>query len=457
MKTLEQNKGELLAKRLGYLTDYLIEARGQNIPFSKYLSGKNMSLEAFLNALPEDLRFVRIDQYPLTNQDNLDVISEYTEDLNDLYIQLFIEFDDSIEILKRSAPTKIRKQVIKSTATGPWYLAPLLPLKDGVVSPGNDLSYYFSAQEISAAQKESMKTGISVADILAKKMFGEHAVAVPKELTAKEKKKQTIEKAKKEKKETKEELQAMLKAGLITKEEYKKRLKEARKEKNAKIKAVAGSKARRIFNGLNKFNPATVIIRNALRAVIGLNGFGLATKISKIFQYSKDDPKIAKAQRKIEGVYEVLGGGRGALADSVKKGKTKPPIRFSGDADGAGSGDWHNVAGAASAATASVPLATIASIVGSVAGVLTAIMNKTGDKDVNAITNNPPIPPPSEDGILDPELLTLMNNPDLLDDQATNTFWIRYRVPIIIGSSVVVATVITMIALSVADGAKKKK
>jgi hypothetical protein len=114
-----------------------------------------------------------------------------------------------------------------------------------------------------------------------------------------------------------------------------------------------------ILNKLNKFNPATLAVRNAFRTVLAINFLGLSTILSS------DDTKAKEVRTKVDNLYFSLGGKKDKLDKTIEKAKSKKPI-FNKNAtdkveienDDLG---WLGVAGevAAVVTAAAVPLAVV--------------------------------------------------------------------------------------------------
>ncbi len=73
-------------------------------------------------------------------------------------------------------------------------------------------------------------------------------------------------------------------------------------------------------NKINKFNPATVAVRNSARALIAMNIFGIATMLNT--KKAKDTGVCDK----VEKLYYSFGGKKQKLYDAIKKGASKKPL-----------------------------------------------------------------------------------------------------------------------------------
>lgn len=111
-----------------------------------------------------------------------------------------------------------------------------------------------------------------------------------------------------------------------------------------KTKQWVGGKAKQFgtwvkteaLHDINKWNPATLIIRNAFRLLIWLNFMGLATKlyaglVSKDEAVRRGFPsgdydKIHKVYKKVIGMYDKMGGDKYDLDKAIKAGEGKTAI-----------------------------------------------------------------------------------------------------------------------------------
>ncbi len=104
-----------------------------------------------------------------------------------------------------------------------------------------------------------------------------------------------------------------------TKEERKENRqerKEERKEERANSKHKGLTVAKQILQVVNKVNPVTLAVRNALRALIALNFIGMASAINS-------KPELRK---KVEEMYKNMGGEVKHLTNSVSDGAKRKPL-----------------------------------------------------------------------------------------------------------------------------------
>ena len=176
-KTKEQERGEILAKRLTVLNEYLLS--GSDLTFGEYLGSQNISLGAFLNDLPEEFRVEDIANQVLSDEESRENLTEYVEDLNILYYEQYLGYEE------------------KMSADGD-------NLMDGVIEGSDTGAYYASGK------------------------------------TKRKEKRAEIKKAKAVKKAEKDKIKADKKSGKITGKEARDLKKKARKELRAKVGSGAG-------------------------------------------------------------------------------------------------------------------------------------------------------------------------------------------------------------------------
>src|SRR3990167_3412423 len=95
MKTKEQKRGEILAKRLQVLNDFLISESDET--FGEFLSKKGISVKQFLAELPEDYQFNEIGEQTLTNEEAKEDLQDYAEDLHATYIEQYLGHLDNVD------------------------------------------------------------------------------------------------------------------------------------------------------------------------------------------------------------------------------------------------------------------------------------------------------------------------------------------------------------------------
>ncbi len=92
--------------------------------------------------------------------------------------------------------------------------------------------------------------------------------------------------------------------------------KEERKEERANSEHKGLTVAKQILKVVNKVNPVTLAVRNALRALIALNFIGMASAINS-------KPELRK---KVEEMYKNMGGEVKHLTNSVSDGAKRKPL-----------------------------------------------------------------------------------------------------------------------------------
>lgn len=161
---------------------------------------------------------------------------------------------------------------------------------------------YLGKLNIKELQKEKPKGTIRVSPtkVLSPKPTNIISPNPTKKLTKKEERKERREDRKEDRKERREER------------------KEERKESKHKGLTIG----KQILQTMNKVNPVTIAVRNALRALIALNFLGMASAINA-------KPELRK---KVENMYKNMGGKIDSLSSSVKTGAGKKPL-FNKDAE----------------------------------------------------------------------------------------------------------------------------
>lgn len=107
-----------------------------------------------------------------------------------------------------------------------------------------------------------------------------------------------------------------------------KKLREKRKKKKELKKSLSKEewkqhkkdKRRKIIGKLNKFNPLTLAVRNALRGLLALNLFGIATTMMR------DDPKAKEVLAKVVRMYKTMGGKEDKLMQTLNKAKGRKAL-----------------------------------------------------------------------------------------------------------------------------------
>jgi len=110
--------------------------------------------------------------------------------------------------------------------------------------------------------------------------------------------------------------------GLFSKiKERRAERKEKRQERRAERKSKTfKEKFRGFISKINKFNPVTLAVRNALRGVLALNFLGVATIMMK------DDPRSKEVLEKVKKMYKTMGGKEDKLLKTLNKAKNRKAL-----------------------------------------------------------------------------------------------------------------------------------
>jgi hypothetical protein len=100
----------------------------------------------------------------------------------------------------------------------------------------------------------------------------------------------------------------------------RKERREERKENRAERKVKRRKVFKKVVSKINKVNPATLAARNAFRALVALNLFGLATILSS------NNAKARSVLSKVKNHYKLMGGNVSKLLQSIERGKRKKPL-----------------------------------------------------------------------------------------------------------------------------------
>ena len=232
-RTIEQERGAMLAKRLQLLNDYLIsESEGT---FEDYVTANGVTVKMFLAELPEDYRFAEVGEQKLSDEDSKENLMDYAEDLNILYFEQYLAHEEKMEDAEEMGADGAESNK---------------ELMEGVSNEAVVNWDYASGKR--KARKE-----------------------------AKKKHKEEIKKAKAEKKAEKKRIKALKKSGKISGKEARELKKKNRKAMRDKV----GSWAGRSVGKLNKFNPALVVVRNSFLSLLKINAAGIASA----FRFMKKD------------------------------------------------------------------------------------------------------------------------------------------------------------------------
>lgn len=267
-KTIEQERGAMLAKRLQLLNDYLIsESEGT---FEDYVTANGVTVKMFLSELPADYQFVEVGKQTLSDEDSKEELTDYIEDLNILYFEQYLAYTEKMEDTE------------EANADGAQSNKELM---DGVSNEAVVQWDYASGKR--KARKEEKK-----------------------------KHREEIKKAKEEKKSEKKRIRDLKKSGKISGKEARDLKKKNRKAMRDKV----GSWAGRSVGKLNKFNPALVVVRNSFLSLLKINAAGIASA----FRFMKKDG--GTHWKKMEKKWRVLGGEPFSLDNAVDVGAHKKPF-----------------------------------------------------------------------------------------------------------------------------------
>lgn len=201
-------------------------------------------------------------------------------------------------------------------------------------------------------------------------------------------------------------------------------------------------------HNLNKHNPLFVIARNAFRLLLSVNVMHLAKNLNKMHQANGPHWK------KISGKWYNLGGDVSDLLKSINTGKNKrtPKEVLQGKPKNAdGSEMYADGAEMYADGTFSFTGAEITVALGSAAGIIAAVKPiiesfKREKGEPNDETGELPITAPPLDGPI--------TSDDTAPDDAPDGIWDLYKIPIIIGGSVVLALGIVLVVVATSSKAK---
>ncbi len=92
------------------------------------------------------------------------------------------------------------------------------------------------------------------------------------------------------------------------------------KERSAEKKEERKDKIRRLIGKVNKFNPITLAVRNALRGLLALNFLGVSTILMQT------DARSEAVFEKVKRMYKTMGGKESKLLETLTKSKNKKPL-----------------------------------------------------------------------------------------------------------------------------------
>lgn len=94
-------------------------------------------------------------------------------------------------------------------------------------------------------------------------------------------------------------------------------------QKTKKTIKKVGKGAVKVLRKVNKYNPATLVLRNSVRGLLALNLFGISTILNKGFS---GDAKANSVLKRVEKMYLNLGGKVDKLHQSIKNGSKRTPV-----------------------------------------------------------------------------------------------------------------------------------
>ena len=355
--TQTQQRGAILAKRLELLNLFLLHGEGQN--FGEFLQSKAFPVEDFLSELPEEYQFKDIGNRNLLDEDSVETLKEYTEELNSVYFEQYLNYIDEKE---EEEPNEQVEQEEEEEA-------------EYESAEGDDWYEAKGKRKARRTEKREEK-GLPPKKTKAEKKTDRKATKAEKKDNRKNTK-ANIKTARETKKDEKKKLKAAVKRGDISKKDYRKGKKRARKDFRKKV----GSGLGRAIGKLNKFNPAFVIMRNAFSSILLLNVLNKAYNLGRI---KDEDPEKWK---KILKIWNRFGGDAVSLKSKVDRGKGKRPIF--GKKKSADGVEYYNQGGPTEGAAAAYITAASA-IIASMAGVIASFKKDKGEPSV--AEENPDLP-----------------------------------------------------------------
>ena len=340
-----KNRGKSLEKRLKILNQYLLSPKKEKI--SRFLGKKGMTVESFAKRLPPEYRFQKINEVnPNTIAGKAKLIS-YINDLNLLYATQFLRHGAA-------------KQ--ESNADGEEYLN----AKGGKGFLG-----------IRNIGRSVITTGKGAIDGV-----------------------KTVVNSEKDFLDDKKKWKKQLANGEITQVEYDNLLKTGKKTRNDGIKDGIKNGINNSAGLINKFNPATVVMRASFGALIDFNAANMAYQLGRI----KDENDTH--WKKTKNTWIAVGGDTDSLSKMIERGRGKKPFLGIGKGKGGqsprsadGEGEEYNMTGA------EVP-AALAEAAGIIAMVLPIIKSFKKNKG-EPVTDEETIDLPTS--TLDPETQRLID------------------------------------------------
>lgn len=439
--TKTEHRGSILKNRLDILNEYLIDEAGTGKPFDRYLFERKITKGQFIAHLPKNMNAPPV---------NYDDVFRYAEKMNGMHYALFLEHKKHKEI------ADIKKQAVALNSTDCF-------------GADCDDGYH----NLSGKLKDKIKK--------------KH-----------EERKENREENKEERKEKHEERKENREENKAERKEKHEDRKDARKERIDELKKKlkeAGYKVGdtlghgKAVHAVNKFNPAFVIVRGSVLAMLNENMVGISSALSHV---KSDNEHWEKLQQK----WWMIGGEKDAWDKAIDKGKNKKKLfknlfdkhkKHSADGvvDGnynAADGDGEEKSPADAIITASAGIATLAGVLavqpepvlskttaavvasgagvfGSMGGILKSFAKKNGAVDVNDVPETPDLPDapaPTDDKTLDKvanEMDKTDENGNKVDANGNPIGFFKKNMGIIIGSVLAAAA---LIGIAFAMSGKKK-
>jgi hypothetical protein len=436
-KTIEQERGTILSKRLEVLNEYLISE--SNLPFGEWLKSKNISVDGFNAELPDDHKFAEIGRMRVFDEDEKEILTDYTEDLNTLYFEQYLAHQE------KKAET-LNCDGCDNSCDGCSHYANAVEaeLIGGVLDDGSDTMSYYAGGKFFKKLKKKVKTIVK---------------------NVKDKRKD-VKAAKKEKKATKKKIRSDRKSGKLTRSQARAAKKSARKVMRDKVGSAAG----RAIGTLNKLNPTTLLMRNSFLSLVAINAAGIASA----FRFIKKSG--SSHWKKMIKKWEFLGGDKSMLGDAIENGAKKKPFpnikkrkhsAAGGDeemtetelsdpknagkvAAGAG-GALAGLAGLLASNPATAPAAVYVGSAGVVIGIASPILKDFAKGEGEDVSRIPDVAVPTEQ--LDSGTKDMLEATDIAySETSMGDFFQEYKWWML-GGFALVATIGTLLAFS---GGKKK-
>lgn len=386
MKTIEQERGALLAERLQLLNDFLIS--GTEKSFEQFISDKLLTVEDFLKPLPDDFKFLEIGQSVLADEDSKETLTDYTEDLNVLYFEQYLAHQDAVDKDEFSADGGDDDENEDETSDVEWYELSKSERKR------RRAEKKAAKQEKKTERKDAKKTGRQE-----RRTARKSGATKAQRRADRKNRKADIKAAQAAKKAEKKRLKEALKRGEITRKQFREGKQTARKAFRGKV----GSGIGRALGRLNKFNPAFLVMRKAYNSVLRLNIFNQAKRLGEMADANGEDWKKALK------IWDRFGGSPSGFRTPIAVGRIKRPILGKKgsrkNADGSDDENYNSTGG-----DVALIIGSAAALIGSFAGLISSSKKDKGE-------TLPEGEDPDEDGDFPPDPYEDVPEGDNLDDE----------------------------------------